>query len=377
MTFQTAKIQALIAEIDAVLSKDSKSRFGWLVGEANFDRQMLERVRQQLQKWQEQLIILQGTDSEAEVGEIASYQILFAPTDTESTPGLLLESLQKEIALLQQQRQVLLKEIQQLQQQKKLANPETSVQQQVIAEFSQELMNRLQETVNQQVAETLDKMQAVQLTEDNAETSFKQEPELQRPEFIELESRGIDPQLELITAPVQPFPYAGAELSRLIVEKQENLDLIASEINPNDTISALTDLIEDMATSTVPPDEDLLSTDLAEKPKVDLWLGNNIVDQLNEDLSGLEGVEPTEISLPEDREEQIDETTDNIDLDLAAAVEEEKSNRTIPEHILAEFEDLFGDSNNSLTASDNENLLAEQTPELQISQEPVELKKKN
>jgi hypothetical protein len=385
MTFQTAKIQALIAEIDAVLSKDSKSRFSWLVGEANCDRQMLERVRQQLQKWQEQLIILQGKDSEAQVGEIASYQILFEPTDTAAEfsqindPAQLSESLHRDIARLQQQRQVLLNEIQQLQQNRQdLINPETSVQEQIISEFSQELMTRLQETVNQQLAETLEKIQAVQLAEENAETSFKEETELPKPEFIGLEVIDSNPQLEFITAPVQAFPYAGAELPRGIIEPGENSNLIFLAIDQNDTISALTDLIEDVATTSASPEEDLLTSESLEaNAKVDLWLENNVVEQLNEDLFGLEGVTATDIEPPEDIEETTDDSTDSIDLDLAAAVEQEKINGTIPEHILAEFEDLFGDSNNSSIAANGEELEAEETPESLTEKEPVELEKKN
>ncbi|HEY9299766.1 MAG TPA: hypothetical protein VIQ31_26075 [Phormidium sp.] len=387
MTFQTAKIQALIAEIDAVLSKDSKSRFGWLVGEGNCDRQMLERVRQQLQKWQEQLIIQQGTGAQTQVAEIASYQILFEQTDAEATEishindfALLMESFQGEIALLQQQRQALLNEIQQLQQKRQaLINPETSVQQQqIITEFSQALISRLQETVNQQVAETLEKIQAVQLPEENTQTSLRQEIELQRPEFIGLELTAINPPLEFIIAPVQPLPYAGVELSKGISETQQKSDFITSQIEQNDTISALTDLIENVAETTASPEEDLLTTELsASKPKVDLWLGNNIVEQLNEDLSDLEGVEQTDIQTPEDIIKTTNEATDSIDSDLAAAVEQEKFNAAIPEHILAEFEDLFGDANNSSIKSDSAELETEETSESVTNQEPVELEKKN
>ncbi|MGA9378397.1 MAG: hypothetical protein WBV73_06465, partial [Phormidium sp.] len=189
MTFQTAKIQALIAEIDAVLSKDSKSRFSWLVGDGNADRQMLERVRQQLQRWQEQLIV-QGTGGETQAAEIASYQILFEQTDAEGDRALLPESLQTEIALLQKQRQVLLNQIQQLEQQQQgLIDPELLIeQQQIVTEFSQTLINRLQSTVNQQLAETLEKIQAVQLINETAVTSLQQETESVKPEFIGLET---------------------------------------------------------------------------------------------------------------------------------------------------------------------------------------------
>ena len=380
MSFQTAKIQALIAEIDAVLSKDSKSRFSWLVGDGSSDRQMLERVRQQLQKWQEQLTIVQVTGRETQTAEIASYQILFEESDTEGDRELLSESLQTEVALLQQKRQVLLNEIQQLQQQQQaLIDPEVLVeQQQFVAEFSQELINRLQETVNQQLAETLEKIQAVQFLNEQGKTSLNQESEPPKREFIGLEKTAIDPQLEFITASVEPFPYAGVELAPQIIEKQQNVDFVTAELQPNDTISALTDLIKDVPVTSGLPEEDLLTTELAEpKQKVDLWLGNEIVEQLNEDLSDLEAVEQPNVQPAEVMIKTTSDATDSIDLDLAAAVEQEKINAAIPEHILAEFEDLFGDANNSLMTASNVELKPEETPESLTNQVSVEPEKKN
>lgn len=381
MTFQTVKIQALIAEIDAVLSKDSKSRFGWLVGEGNADRQMLERVRHQLQRWQEQLTIVQATGGETQGAEIASYQILVEQTDTEDDRTLLSESLQTEVVLLQQQRQVLLNEIAQLQQQRKaLINPEVLVeQQQVVVEFAQKLIDRLQETVNQQLAESLEKIQAVQLTEEIAETSLNQGRESAQLEFIGLESTVINPDLEFITTAAEPLPYAGIELTLESRETSNNVDFVNLQLKQNDTISALTDLIAEVPLNTESPEEDLLPTDLADnQPKVDLWLGNNLVEQLDEDLSDLEIIERSNIEIPEDTIETVNDATVSIELDLAAAVEEqEKINAAIPEDILAEFEDLFGDSNNSSIVLSNVEGKPEETPELVTSQESVESEKKN
>lgn len=381
MTFQTVKIQALIAEIDAVLSKDSKSRFGWLVGEGNADRQMLERVRHHLQRWQEQLTIVQATGAETQATEIASYQILVEQTDTEDDRTLLSESLQTEVALLQQQRQVLLNEIAQLKQQRKaLINPEMLVEQeQLMVEFSQKLIDRLQETVNQQVAETLEKIQAVQLPEEIAEATFNQERESAQLEFIGLENTIINPQLEFITAEAEPLPYAGIELTLESRETSENVDFVNLQLKQNDTISALTDLIAEVPLNTESPEEDLLPNDLADKQsKVDLWLGNNLIEQLDEDLSDLEVIERSNIQIPEDTIETVNDATVSIELDLAAAVEEqEKINAAIPEDILAEFEDLFGDTNNSSIVVSNVEGKAEETPELVTSQESVESEKKN
>lgn len=383
MTFQTTKIQALIAEIDAVLSKDSKSRFGWLVGDGNTDRQMLERVRQQLQKWQEQLTIVQATGGETQVAEITSYQILFEQTDAESERVLLAESLQTDIASLQQQRQALLNEIQQLQLKRKaLIDPQLLLveQQEIVREFSQALINRLQETVNQQLAETLEEIPAVEVLEEEVATSLEQKTESPKLEFIGLEKTAINSQLELITTSMKPLPYAGVELPIEITEKLENADFSTSHLKQNDTISALTDLIENAGVTSASPEEDLLTNELADpKPKVDLWLGNNIVEQLNEDLSDLEIVEQLDVPPPAEIIEPINQVTNSIDLDLAAAVEQEqeKINAAIPEHILAEFEDLFGDSNNSSMAAINAELTPEQTPETLTNQESVESEKKN
>ncbi|OKH32763.1 hypothetical protein NIES2119_25395 [[Phormidium ambiguum] IAM M-71] len=381
MTFQTVKIQALIAEIDAVLSKDGKSRFGWLVGEGNADRQMLERVRHQLQKWQEQLTIIQATGTESAIAEISSYQILFEQADAEDDRALLSESLQTEVALLQQQRQELLNEIAQLQQQRKsLVSPEILVeQQQIVAEFSQTLLDRLQETINQQLTETLEKIQAVQLTEELLETSLNQETESAQPEFIIPEISEVNPRSKLINA-VGPLPYAGVELTLKSREQVlENKDFVSSQLIHNDTISALTDLIVNVPETTASLEEDLLTTELANtKPNVDLWLGNNLVDQLNEELSDLEIAIQPDIQTTEEVKETVEDATDSIDLDLAAAVEEqEKNNTTIPEDILAEFEDLFGDNNNTTVVVSNLEPNPEKNPVLATNQETLEPEKKN
>jgi len=283
---------------------------------------------------------------------------------------------------LQQQRQVLLTQIQQLQQQRQvLINPEILVeQQQIVTEFSQSLINRLQETVNQQLAETLEKIQPVQLPNEDTETSWEQETESPKPEFIVLEKTAINPQLEFIPASVEPLPYAGVELTVGISEKLEDADFVTSQLEQNDTISALTDLIKDAAVTTASSEEDLLTTELAvTKSKVDLELENNIVEQLNEDLSDLEVVEQLDVQAPEDIIEIITDATDSIDLDLAAAVEQEQEriNAAIPEHILAEFEDLFGDSNNSSIPLINEELKPEETSESVTNQEPAKSEKKN
>lgn len=382
MTFQTVKIQALIAEIDAVLSKDGKSRFGWLVGEGNADRQMLERVRHQLQKWQEQLTIIQATSTESPITEISSYQILFEQADAEDDRALLSESLQTEVVLLQQQRQELLNEIAQLQQQRKsLVSPEVLVeQQQIVAEFSQTLLDRLQETVNQQLAKTLEKIQAFQLTEEPVETSLDQETESAQLEFISSETTEFNLRSEFISAG-EPLPYAGVELT--IESKKQvlgNSDFVTPQLMENDTISALTDLIVNIPETTASPEEDLLTTELANtKPNVDLWLGNNLVDQLNEELSDLEIMVQPDIQPLEEVQETVDHNaTDSIDLDLTAAVEEqEKNNTAIPEDILAEFEDLFGDNNNTTVLVSNLETNPEKNPVLATNQETVESEKKN
>ena len=381
MTFQTVKIQALIAEIDAVLSKDGKSRFGWLVGEGNADRQMLERVRHQLQKWQEQLTIIQVTGTESPITEISSYQILFEQADAEDDRAFLSESLQTEVALLQQQRQELLNEIAQLRQQRKaLVTPEVLVeQQQIVAEFSQTLLDRFQETVNQQLAKTLEKIQAFQLTEESVETSLNQETESAQLEFINSETTEINPRSELISA-AEPLPYAGVELA-IESRKQvlENRDFVTPKLIQNDTISALTDLIVNVSETTASPEEDLLTNELANtKQNVDLWLGNNLVEQLNEELSDLEIAIQPDVQPQEEVKETVDTATDSIELDLAAAVEEQdKNNTAIPEDILAEFEDLFGDNNNTTVVVSNLEPNPEKNPVLATNQEIVESEKKN
>ena len=127
-------------------------------------------------------------------------------------------------------------------------------------------------------------------------------------------------------------------------------------VNPDEQASA--------ALGTFTPasaEEDLLPTSHKEKSNIDLWLGKNMIDRLSEDLSSLEGNHHspevhTEVeNLPKNNDLEAEQTepkqassqreyiAENNDLTPAASGLEEIP-CTIPEDILAEFDDLFGDA---------------------------------
>jgi len=407
VTLQTAQIQALIAEIDAVLSKDSKSRFGWLVGEDTPEqRRVLELVRDHLQKWQKELASETGiTNLRILFDESHTGPGEFYPRDLNEIEDLqtkLLEQLQSEIVALERRKKALLTEIYQLEQKRQNSGlPETSPakQQQLITEFSQELIGRLQEAVNQEVTDILAKIKAEQPL--NQEEIQSQVTELQT-EGLNWSKLPQKPEEESLIPSAEPLPYAGVELSREMLQKlqedefdwqeseteltdlteifaPEDEDEVAADIPPSDIISALTDLIQDQEQILISTEENLLVVGESEKSKIDLWVSGNIVEELNEDLTSLEGIDSVDIQEPEEEDvlPTIVEVTNSIELDLAAAVEQEKITFPIPEHILVEFDDLFGDSDLSITPLDSLGLESETTPLSVSDSDAVEAEKKN
>ncbi|MGB8688859.1 MAG: hypothetical protein WCD53_16195, partial [Microcoleus sp.] len=159
------KIQALIAEIDEVLSKPVP-RFPWTGSmDTVHQRQLLERVRTYLVSPDSKLVadkelsssqrfrpeVVGGTESTVATNQQAVDQILLAVTgEISHLRSELMQPLQEDIQALMQEQEALVQEIQQLeakrQQQQSLAQQQAN-QQQIIAEFLQALTISLQETL--------------------------------------------------------------------------------------------------------------------------------------------------------------------------------------------------------------------------------------
>jgi hypothetical protein len=159
------KIQALIAEIDEVLSKPVP-RFPWTGSmDTVHQRQLLERVRTYLVSPDSKLVadkelsssqkfrpeVAGGMESTVATGQQAVDQILLAVTgEISHLRSELMQPLQEDIQALMQEQEALVQEIQQLeakrQQQQSLAQQQAN-QQQIIAEFLQALTISLQETL--------------------------------------------------------------------------------------------------------------------------------------------------------------------------------------------------------------------------------------
>jgi hypothetical protein len=188
VTSQKDQIQALIADIDNVLQKTTP-RLPWVVsGEVTQQRQILERVRNYLQQrqmagegfeqadarpdllmhdiyYQPARSSYQSPQAGAEVerslpygqNEAAAQQMLQALIQEMGyLRSNVVQPLQSDVEGLRHQREALIQEIRQLESQRQgYAGTLPGNQQQVIAEFLQALMTRLQETLPQQVAQSL------------------------------------------------------------------------------------------------------------------------------------------------------------------------------------------------------------------------------
>lgn len=190
MTSQKDQIQALITDIDSVLQKTTP-RLPWVVsGEMTQQRQVLERVRNYLVNFQRRQLAGEGFEPAGTRPDLLAHDIYYQPSqpsypspqggsqaersqaysqnDVTAQQMLqtivqemgylrssLMQPLQSDVEGLRQQRDVLAQEIRQLEAQRQGYAGQLPGQQQAIAEFLQALMSRLQETLPQQVAQTL------------------------------------------------------------------------------------------------------------------------------------------------------------------------------------------------------------------------------
>jgi hypothetical protein len=188
VTSQKDQIQALITDIDGVLRKTTP-RLPWVVsGEMTQQRQVLERVRNYLVAFQRRQIAGEGFGQAEARPDLLAHDIYYQappsypPVQAESQSAQqaygqteanaqqmlqaivqemgslrsnLMQPLQADLEVLRQQREALTQEIRQLEAQRQGYAGQVPGQQQLIAEFLQALMSRLQETLPQQVAQTL------------------------------------------------------------------------------------------------------------------------------------------------------------------------------------------------------------------------------
>jgi len=158
VTSQTDQIQALINEIDAVLSKASP-RLPWVMsGETVQQRQVLEQTRTGLVSLQQQL----ESGNAASLSQYAQEQMPAAESAQQVLQAVLqemsylrtnvMQPLRTAVDLLREQRESLQQEIRQLEaQRQQYALPQSNPQ--VMNDFLQALMARLQETIAGQVSQ--------------------------------------------------------------------------------------------------------------------------------------------------------------------------------------------------------------------------------
>lgn len=192
MTSQKDQIQTLIAEIDKVLQKPS-TRLPWVMsGETTQQRRVLERVRSYLVSLQQKMAVDEQFSQARTKSNLSTYDIQYQPTQaTDYTRApiapisssqdeaarqilqavvqemnqlrtSLTQPLQADLEALRQQRESLVQEIRQLEAQRQhysLAQQQAN-QQKIISEFLQVLMGRLQDSLAQQVAQTLSTLQS-------------------------------------------------------------------------------------------------------------------------------------------------------------------------------------------------------------------------
>ncbi|MCL6435471.1 MAG: hypothetical protein K6T90_14920 [Leptolyngbyaceae cyanobacterium HOT.MB2.61] len=201
MTSQKDQIQALIADIDGVLQKTTP-RLPWVMsGEVTQQRQTLERVRNYLVSLQRRMAIQEGygqsgvrqellahdiysqsgqlasgaASQGAELSEMSAQQMLQAVVQEMGyLRANLMQPLQADIENLRQQREMLIQEIQQLEAQRQGYGglPPQVNQQQIITDFLQALMVRLQETLPQQVAQSLRRTEPPSFLPEGASPAF-------------------------------------------------------------------------------------------------------------------------------------------------------------------------------------------------------------
>ncbi|WP_017716912.1 hypothetical protein [Kamptonema formosum] len=236
MSSHLDQIQALISDIDGALAAPAP-RLPWMGDTANF-RRLLTRIRNYL-VWLEGQVsadesflqpktnqnlrgaaIEQGTAVPSLETPVWAGQLLQAvASEMASVRSALAQPLQADLAALHQQRDALFKEIRQLEAQRQhqysLVQQQAS-QQQIISEFLQALMGRLQESLTEQVAQTLGHLEQQFLS------GYESRPLGQS----QLEGAGYStstPSLQFASASRQMHPQERLERMRLLQQKSDEL----------------------------------------------------------------------------------------------------------------------------------------------------------
>jgi hypothetical protein len=159
-------IQSLIADIDSILPKADAARLPWSKpGDAAKERLVLERVRSYLVSQQQNFIATpQQPLAQPPTQQQAVQQLVQAVTrEMDFLRADLIGSLQADIQALRQKRESLVEEIRLLEQKRQQIGSfkqHSTTQQQIISEFSQELINRCTESLKHQLAQILANFEA-------------------------------------------------------------------------------------------------------------------------------------------------------------------------------------------------------------------------
>ncbi|MGB3517241.1 MAG: hypothetical protein WBA43_12355, partial [Elainellaceae cyanobacterium] len=160
MTSQPDQIQALIREIDGVLSKASP-RLPWVMSaEAAEQRNVLEQTRRSLLALQQQMLAEppaapSSQPSPALTEESAQHVLQAFLQEMSYLRTNMLQPLRADIDRLNRERDALVQDVKQLQGQRQQLGLPAADQTSMIDSFLKALMNRLQETLSEQIAQTL------------------------------------------------------------------------------------------------------------------------------------------------------------------------------------------------------------------------------
>ncbi len=372
MTSQKDQIQILVREIDAVLQK-AVSRLPWAAsGQVAQQRQLLQQVRIYLMMQQRSTPVSQPSDSsQADVQQVMQSVV----QEMNELRSGLLRPLQSEVATLTQQRNALIREIRRLEahrqsyQTERSASPSPSVGQiQKVQDQTDRALTTLDTTLKvvfeslqqdiiayqDSLSQGLDKLHhlgeqgevmfstlvsrlAEQLGREASSYLHAQEPgESTDPAAPQRHSGKPVPADSTASTPIS-LPYPGTEIPAAPARPETATEISAAsaqpledtavslspalpplETSPNETINALTELLEQLsadarqplnvvsvsppaiapardsdlrslAEATYTPEEDLLPTSPAsENPDLELTLDSTTLHQLSQDLSNLD-----------------------------------------------------------------------------------------
>ena len=162
MTHETDSISTIIADIDSILQKAS-SRRPWLRSvDVQEQRRLLEQVRNYLAAQQQSNAVVE--EQHLQRSQETGRQIVQAvEKEMHSLRSGLIGPLEAEMERLRQQRESLISEIRQMESSRlhyRTLTQQQASQQQMISEFLQALSGRLQETLTQQMAQSLTNLEA-------------------------------------------------------------------------------------------------------------------------------------------------------------------------------------------------------------------------